>query len=297
MVGQAFSRRLATKGAAGAAVGVLLANDRMGSAMAMQSQATPASPEANSGFAAEVDAGLAYFQRRAADQLPLVQALRDAIAGGDLELAKSAYVAARPPYEEIEVLAASFPDTDEAIDARPYAFDEGESSPDFKGFHRVEILLYREGDLATALPATQELIASVETLQRDLTIRDNFSAGGQFDGVIALSNEVASKKVSSEEETWSDQSMLIFKHNWIGIWSQYEPFAPDVSAIDPSVATAVETAYQETVGLAEAAFGPGSVAAMPYSDVPVETRGQIVASSYALRDALIAAREALGLSV
>lgn len=47
--------------------------------------------------------------------------------------------------------------------------------------------------------------------------------------------------------------------------------------------------------LADAAFEPGSVAAMPYSRVPVETRARIVAASYALRDSLAAAREALGM--
>lgn len=296
MVQDGFSRRWAIRGVAGAAVGGLLARDHLLTTAARQPQASPGASPVTSGLEAHVDTGLAYFQRRAADQLPLVQALRDAIADGDLELAKDAYVASRPPYEEIEVLAASFPETDEAIDARPYAFDAGESSPDFKGFHRIETLLYREGDLASALPVADELIGSIETLQRDLTIRDNFSAAGHFDGVIALANEVSSKKISSEEETWSDQSMLIFRHNWIGIWSQYEPFAEEVSAIDPSLATEVEAAYREAMTLADAAFASGSTAATPYSQVPVATRGQIVKASYALRDALTGARDVLGLS-
>jgi iron uptake system component EfeO len=287
---------MAIKGTASVAAGGLLAYDRLVPAVARQPEASPAASPVPSGVEAHVDTGLAYFQRRATDQLPLVQALRNAIANGDLESAKEAYVVSRPPYEEIEVLAASFPETDEAIDARPYAFEMGESSPDFKGFHRIEILLYREGDPAAALPVADELIASIETLQRDLTIRDNFSAAGHFAGVIALANEVASKKISSEEETWSDQSMLIFRHNWIGIWSQYEPFAAEVSAIDPSLATAVEATYQEAMALADSAFASGSTAATPYSQVPVETRGRIVAASYALRDGLIGAREVLGLS-
>lgn len=289
-----LSRRMATKGAAATVLSTLATPYRMATVRAAQPGATPDASQSTSEFAAQVDAGLTYFQQRAADQLPLVQRLRDAIEGGDLEAAKTAYVASRPPYEEIEVLAANFPDTDEAIDARPYAFDEGESSPDFRGFHRIEILLYRDGDIASAVPVAVELIASIQTLQADLTVRENFSAAGHFDGVIALANEVASKKVSSEEETWSDQSMLIFKHNWIGIWSQYEPFAAEVGAVDPSLATDVESAYLEAITLAESAFEPGAVAAMPYSHVSVEMRGRIVAASYALRDALQAARDALG---
>lgn len=293
MSNHVFTRRLATRGAAGAVVGALAVSRGGAVASGMQPVATPASSEV---FARQVDAGLDYFQQRAADQLPLVETLRDAIAGGELEEAKRAYVESRPPYEEIEVLAASFSSTDEAIDARPYAFDDGESSADFKGFHRIEALLYREGDLVSALTVAEELIESVRTLQNDLTVRFNFSAEGQFDGMVSLANEIASKKISSEEETWSDQSMLIFKHNWIGIWSQYEPYAPVVVVNDPAVATEVESAYEQAMTLAEPAFAAGTVVGTPYSQIPVDTRGQIVAASYRLRNALLAARQTLGLT-
>lgn len=293
MSNQGYTRRLVTRCAASAVVGALAVYRGGAVAAGLQREATPETSEM---YASQVNAGLAYFQQRAADQLPLVEALRDAIGGGQLEEATDAYVDSRPPYEEIEVLAASFASTDEAIDARPYAFDDGESSADFRGFHLIEALLYREGDLASALPVAEELVESVLTLQNDLTIRTNFGAGGQFDGMVSLANEIASKKISSEEETWSDQSMLIFKHNWIGIWSQYEPYAPVVVANDPAVATEVESAYEQAMTLAEPAFAAGTVVGTPYSQIPVDTRGQIVAASYRLRNALLAARQTLGLT-
>lgn len=43
----------------------------------------------------------------------------------------------------LQVLAPSFPDLDSDIDAREYSFDGGENSTDFKGFHRLERLLFR----------------------------------------------------------------------------------------------------------------------------------------------------------
>lgn len=46
---------------------------------------------------------------------------------GDLEGAKEAYTKSRPEYEQIEVLAGSFEDIDSDIDARAYAFDNGEA--------------------------------------------------------------------------------------------------------------------------------------------------------------------------
>ena len=72
-----------------------------------------------------------------------------------------AYVNARPPYEEIEVYAGSFEQEDSDIDARPYSFDDGENSDEFKGFHKIEAFIYRDEDLASAIPYGEELIDSV----------------------------------------------------------------------------------------------------------------------------------------
>lgn len=49
---------------------------------------------------------------------------------------------APPPWQ---VLAASFPALDAALDAREYVFPEGERDPNFQGFHRVERLIFGWG--------------------------------------------------------------------------------------------------------------------------------------------------------
>lgn len=241
-------------------------------------------------YAGAVDAGLSYFRGRAADQLPLVAALRDAIGAGDLEGARTAYVRSRPPYEEIEVLAGNFEATDSDIDARPYSFDGGETNPDFRGFHRLEALLYRDEDLEAALPYAQRLVESIRTLQRDLEARENFSAEGHFGGMVALATEVGAKKISSEEETYSDASLLIFRHNFRGIYSQFEPFANE---LDDAAAGAVKDAYETAEGVLEPHFT--DTVASPYSQIGMTVRRDIVRSSYGLRDALLRAAEQLGL--
>ncbi len=180
-------------------------------------------------YAQQVDEGLDYFRKMAQRQLPLCTSMLAAIGSGNLQKAKDTYVEARPPYEQIEVLAVSFEQTDADIDARPYAFDGGEADPEFRGFHKIEAFLYRDEDLRSALPYAQTLVESVETLMQDLNQRQNFSAQLHFEGMISLATEVAAKKISSEEETWSDQSLLIFKENWNGIYSQYKPFIPVVA--------------------------------------------------------------------
>ena len=71
--------------------------------------------------------GATYFQQLYARNYPQVEALVDAVRGGGAPLTRlrALYSAARPAYEQLEVLAPAFPEQDEAIDARPYGFPEG----------------------------------------------------------------------------------------------------------------------------------------------------------------------------
>lgn len=268
-----------------------------------EGQATEGSQESTGGgmtggvqdrFAAQVDSGLQYFQKRADDQLPLVESLLAAIEEGNMGRAKTTYVEARPPYEEIEVLAANFEQTDSDIDARPYSFDEGEASEDFKGFHRIEGLLFRDEDLEAALPYAEGLVQSVKTLQQDLRAWENFSARTHFEGAIGLATEVPAKKISSEEETYSDQSLVIFRYNWEGIYSQFEPFLGEVESRDAEAAAGVTEAYEAAMVTVEPFFSD-DVTAEPYSSVGMGARGEIVRASQRFQERLSKASEVLGL--
>nr|MDP9481095.1 EfeM/EfeO family lipoprotein [Actinomycetota bacterium] len=117
-----------------------------------------------------------------------------------------------------------------------------------------------------------------------------------FEGMIGLANEIASKKISSEEETYSDQSLLIFRHNWEGIRTQFEPFAGEVEKREARAAAEVEDAHRSAMALIEPYFAQGGVAAKPYSSVGTGERGRIVKASYRLRDALQKASEVLDLA-
>ncbi len=241
-------------------------------------------------YDAQVNAGVAYFRNRANEQLTLAENLLSALKSGDVSKAKSAYVNARPPYEEIEVLAASFEKEDTDIDARPYAIDGGETSTEFKGFHRIEALIYRDGDLNAAVPYGEQLVESIKSLIAELNKPENFNAPLNFKGMLNLATEVPAKKISSEEETWSDQSLLIFKHNWIGIHSQFEPYK---AILDKTISDEVESAYAACLKTVESFFRTGQVAATPYSLVTAEQRRAIVKASYRYRDALLKAKTAL----
>lgn len=86
----------------------------------------------------QIEEGLAYFRKQAANGESKVEALHDALvaaagdgSSGDAQLQRqasapmaevaAAYVASRPEYEQIEVLAPGFGDVDCWIDCRACA--------------------------------------------------------------------------------------------------------------------------------------------------------------------------------
>lgn len=261
---------------------------------ALQGAATPAMAKEDGRYASAVDEGLAYLSRRASKQQALARTLTEAIRSGNLDRAREAYVASRPPYEEIEVLAASFAERDAAIDARPYAFERGETDEAFMGFHKIEALLFRDNDAATAVPVARQLERSLESLVDDLAARENFSARKTFAGLLALSTEIAAKKISSEEETWSDRSLLIFRHNLIGIESQYRPFAAEVRRRDRAHAQTIDEAYAAAREAVAQVYGDEPGGAL-YSAVGTGRRRAISDTTYRYRDALARARDVLEL--
>ncbi|MBF2098140.1 MAG: EfeM/EfeO family lipoprotein [Gloeomargaritaceae cyanobacterium C42_A2020_066] len=260
------------------------------SATTQESTPSAAVAPAKDQYTEQVAAGVAYFQKRAKDQMPLVENLLVALKSGDIDRAKQAYIDARPPYEEIEVYALSFEQEDADIDARPYAFPGGETDPDYRSIHKIESLIFRDSDLAAAVPYGEQLIESVKSLTTKLNEPANFNSSLNYQGMLNLANEVPSKKISSEEETWSDQSLLIFKHNWIGIQSQFDPYK---KLLPTNLVSEVDQAYKACLATVEPFFTPGQVASKSYSSLDEKQRGAIVAASYRYRDALVKARDAL----
>lgn len=76
--------------------------------------------------------------------------------------------------------------------------------------------------------------------------------------MIGLAGEVAAKKISSEEETYSDQSILIYHNNFLGIENAVAPFIPAVRAANATVADALENAFTAANASITAYVKPGA---------------------------------------
>ena len=237
--------------------------------------------------------GVVYFQGLAEAMAPKVKELQARVAAGDLEGARAAYVLARPEYEQIEVLAGSFEETDCSIDCRPDSFPDGENSPDFVGFHKIEHALFRNNSTADAEAPASGLVELVATLQSELADASLFDGVKSFEGMIGLSGEVVKKKIASEEEAWSGQTLLIFDNNWSGILSQATPFF--ASAGDASLGKAVESAVADAKACLSEYVSDGDAGEkvyadygdMPVSGSPGADRECVVEKGYAVMQALV----------
>lgn len=158
-----------------------------------------------------VTTGITYFQGHCARQQMLMHDLIAAVRVQDVSRATMAYVAVRRPYEHIETLSNAFPQLDADVDARPYALKFGEDNANFRGFLFFERALYRDARLdGSSVGIAHRLNRSMSELCKALTERRRFSPYGKFDGTVALAFEVSGKKAASEEEMWSDLSLMSF---------------------------------------------------------------------------------------
>jgi iron uptake system component EfeO len=255
-------------------------------------------PTVYPGSGPQVSAGLVTLRALAATLKTKVANLKTEIDAEKMTEAKAAYVLARPEYEQIETLAGSFEDTDCGIDCRPDSFPEGENDKDFTGFHKIEIALYRErpdslsSRWANAKAAVNKLVSLVDTLITELNDNSLFSGEKTFEGIIGLAGEVVKKKIASEEETWSGQSLLIFNNNWDGMLSLAKEFYGSLTnaALGPALDTAVANAKACLSSYITVVSGVDVYASydqMPVSGAPGKDRECVVEKGYVVMQALV----------
>jgi high-affinity iron transporter len=93
-----------------------------------------------------------------------VAALETATAGGQLAAARSAWLTAHLTWHRIGGAYDAFGDLGQAIDGTADRLQAGVSSPAFTGFHKVELDLWQNDDLAAAGADTATLEADVAQL-------------------------------------------------------------------------------------------------------------------------------------
>ncbi|WGW12989.1 imelysin family protein [Saxibacter everestensis] len=185
---------------------------------------TDSGAEANPGsddeqVQAAVDNYVAYVKDQVAELVTGTEEFAKAYRAGDDDKARDLYASTRASYERIEPTAESFGDLDPKLDFRePMAKEEG---IDWTGWHRIEKDLWApEGFQGSSDQERDRLAELLVSDTKDLykaVYADEFSAGLDIgaisNGAIGLLDEVASSKITGEEEEFSHTDLSDVKAN------------------------------------------------------------------------------------
>ncbi len=177
------------------------------------------------------DAYAAYVDTQVADLVATIDVFTSAVEAGDLEAAKASYAAARVPWERIEPIAELFPDLDGAIDFREEDFEGGVDDPEFKGFHRIEKVLWADGTAEGLAPLAVELRADVAELKTRIDALE-IDPRVMARGAGELIDEVAQSKMTGEEDRYSKFDLYAIDANVDGSAIIVEQLRPILTELD-----------------------------------------------------------------
>ncbi|MFF1893776.1 iron uptake system protein EfeO [Streptomyces sp. NPDC058206] len=181
-----------------------------------------------------------YVQAQADETLPKVKVFTDAVAAGDIEAAKKAYADSRIGWERTEPVAESFGDIDPKVDVREDGLEDGQK---WTGWHRLEKALWQDKKLG----AEEKALAPV--LYKDLVDwqkrvgKAEITPTSMANGAKELLDEVATGKVTGEEERYSHTDLIDFKANVEGAQKSYELLKPIASKNDAALTATLDKQF------------------------------------------------------
>jgi len=156
-----------------------------------------------------------YVTQQVGELVSHTKAFTDAIKKGDLKKAQELYPSTRVYYERIEPIAELFSDLDGSIDAREDDFEKKAEDPNFTGFHRLEKILFADKTTKGTEKFADKLYNDVLDLQKRITDL-TFPPSKVVGGAAGLIEEVASSKISGEEDRYSRTDLWDFRANLDG---------------------------------------------------------------------------------
>ena len=211
---------------------------------------TGASAAAKSGdenLAAAVDEYQRYVAAQSDAFLARTTEFVGLVKAGKVDEAKALYPIARSYWERIEPVAESFGDLDPKIDGRAEVVDEGMA---FTGYHRLEKDLWEDGLQPDSGAIADQLLTDVTELVTQAKAVE-LNPLQLANGSKALLDEIATGKITGEEERYSHTDLWDFEANYQGSKAAIQALRPYLQAQDPAlVATIDERARALTALLA-----------------------------------------------
>ncbi len=159
------------------------------------------------------------------------------VKAGKVEEAKTLYPVARSYWERIEPVAESFGDLDPKIDGREDVLADG---MEFTGYHRLEKDLWETG----LQPDSGEIADRLLTDVTDLVTRAKAVELNPLqlaNGSKALLDEIATGKITGEEERYSHTDLWDFEANFEGSNAAIQALRPYLEQADPELVETIDT--------------------------------------------------------
>ena len=169
-----------------------------------------------------------------------------AVSEGDDARARDLYPRARTHWERIETVAESFGDLDPRLDAREADLAAGER---WTGWHRLEKDLWPERAVGYAPLTTRQRERLAALLVRDTRTlvgriqRLHLHAAEIVSGSRGLLEEVATGKITGEEEYWSGTDLYDVQANVDGARLGYDQLRPLVRGRDAALARTLDKRF------------------------------------------------------
>lgn len=183
----------------------------------------------------------AYVQGKADALVPLVGGFAAAVKAGDVARAKELYAPSREPWEAVEPVAESFGDLDPLIDAREADLEPGQA---WTGWHRLEKALWVDGSTAGLEAVAEQLVADIADLRGRVAAVD-LTPASIGNGAKELLDEVATGKVTGEEEAFSHTDLVDFAANVAGARAAFDVLRPLAQNGDPALVTTLDGAFAD----------------------------------------------------
>ncbi|MEV6208460.1 iron uptake system protein EfeO [Kitasatospora sp. NPDC051914] len=191
-------------------------------------------------LAAAVEAYRKYAQEQADATIPVVTQFAEAIKAGDAEKAKSLFAPSRVGWERTEPIAESFGDIDPKTDVREDGLEAGQT---WTGWHRLEKSLFADnkiGDEEKKL--ADQLVTDLKDWQTRVP-KAEITPTSMANGAKELLDEVATGKVTGEEDRYSHTDLSDFAGNVEGAEKAYELLKPVVAEKDAALVKTLDTEF------------------------------------------------------
>ena len=180
--------------------------------------------------------------------VPKTQEFADAVKRGDVEGAKALYPVSRTYWERVEPVAEAFGDIDPKIDGR----EDDERAPGvaFTGYHRLEKDLWVDGLQADSAAIADQLMTDIRDLQSRVATVE-LTPVQLANGAKELLDEVATGKITGEEDRYSHTDLWDFKANIEGSRGAVAALRPVIDEKDPTLGPALDERFAAVETLLE----------------------------------------------